>query len=869
MRHPRAQISEHKSSGYWRIFVDPLSRGGANNSVDVTLVRNAPTAVSNITTTDPFGPGTATLIFPSITIFDTPGAGDIEWLVPEANVDICWMAPKEQESDPDVILYKWEGYFLSFEYGEDDAGGTLTVECNGAMKQIDNFLATPEYVSRPLSYEQAISRQFSKVDRPSSRLAEVKSFAESVPSWYDKKFNKAAYDKLDDYLRPVGIANGTQWSGLLTRSTGNFDPALTSYVQALLSSMGTNRGAFTLMLDSGRQPVFKHRDRLYQPNENTLVVDLLWPGVSVSATRDFSQKLNVVYGRGRGLDGNSFSNLNYSANGEDAFIEPFSARRQVHPISDGNKWLDKNKMRKEVSLTFYDGLSQAEASDVAAKHLEIFSDPGVTGTLTLKTDPLLNNELFARQRIVAGMSVQIKGMFGDPNGILFHFTETSMSEDGTFSATIDSKFRDQLTVQEVRKRGRDSLVTNRVLDIGKYQSSIDDLLFPWSYPNGSGYVGAASNTMWKRALNDTTLKASDFVFPWKFPSYPNYRPSKAYSVINNDKVKNGKSYFYAKLGPASNQSQNNWVRVPIRLSAAGQIRLFQIAAYDKNGNILKVPFHVSLYYQPVTSAAMPRIPSTKSTSVQVTNNAYVTVAGTTSGYRLGTITRLPTGHGFNVGDYIWLNAKGSKKQETDGRFVVTQVVGANSVKVKFATSVNTVSNRVTAVSKATLLVYGTNTQPYYDAGSPHPFFESAWENVRKDGGTPTDLNVVTSAGNDPFAGWGTYYSKPGYWPNISPSQASSNFLTTEPTGLFVTENPFSFDFRNMTNGVNTQDTRDQNMYTGSTNGKTPVYSRITAYAMIYCDQEWDPSLGIKGELKKRTSEVYFIGRMFRQVPGTE
>lgn len=865
MRHPRAQITEHQSSGYWRIFVDPLSRGGENNLVDVTLVRNAPTAVSTLTTTDPFGPGTATLIFPSITIFDTPGTGDIEWLVPEANVDICWMAPKDQESDPDIILYKWEGYFLSFEYGEDDAGGTLTVECNGAMKQMDNFLATPEYVARPLSYEQAISRQFSKVDRPSSRLTEVKNFASSVPSWYSNTFNKAEYDKLPDYLRPANIENGEKWSGLLTRSTGNFDPVLTSYVQALLSSMATSRGAFTLMLDPGRQPVFKHRDRIYQPSDTTLVVDLLWPGVSVSATRDFSQRINVVYGKGRGLDGNAFSNLNYAANGEDAFIEPFAARRQVHPTSDGNNWLDRNKMRKEVSLTFYDGLSKTEASDVASKHLEVFSDPGVTGTLTLKTDPLLNGELFARQRITAGTSVQIKGMFGDPNGILFHFTETSISEDGTFSATIDSKFRDQLTVQEVRKRGRDSLVINRVLDVGKYQSNIDDLLFPWSYADGSGYVGTESITLWSRSLKDATLKQSDLVFPWTFPSYSAYKPNKSYTVVNNDKVKNSKSYFYAHLGPASTQSAQNWLQVPIRLSAAGQINLFQIAAYDNNGSILKVPFHVSLYYQPVTSAAMPKIPSTKGTSVELTNAAKLTVAAITSGYRLGTVTNIPTGHGFNVGDYIWFNASGSKAQETDGRFVVTQVVGSNSVKVQFPTTFTAVTNRVTSVSKATLLIYGNNVQPSYDAGSPHPFFESAWEQVRKDGGSPTDFNVVTSAGNDPIAGWGTYYSKPGYWPNISPSQDSPTFLTTEPTGLFVTENAFSYDFRNMTNGIIPQDTKEQNMTKGSTNG-SPVYSRITAYAMIYCDQEWDNSLG---RLKKRSSDVYFLGRMFRQVPGTE
>ena len=36
--------------------------------------------------------------------------------------------------------------------------------------------------------------------------------------------------------------------------------------------------------------------------------------------------------------------------------------------------------------------------------------------------------------------------------------------------------------------------------------------------------------------------------------------------------------------------------VPIKMAQAGQIRLLQVAAYDADGNVLKVPFHISFYY---------------------------------------------------------------------------------------------------------------------------------------------------------------------------------------------------------------------------------------------------------------------------------
>ena len=49
--------------------------------------------------------------------------------------------------------------------------------------------------------------------------------------------------------------------------------------------------------------------------------------------------------------------------------------------------------------------------------------------------------------------------------------------------------------------------------------------------------------------------------------------------------------------------------VPIRMSQAGAIRLSQLAAYDKDGNVMPVKFHLSVYDNNSTSSgSMPRFP---------------------------------------------------------------------------------------------------------------------------------------------------------------------------------------------------------------------------------------------------------------------
>jgi hypothetical protein len=78
--------------------------------------------------------------------------------------------------------------------------------------------------------------------------------------------------------------------------------------------------------------------------------------------------------------------------------------------------------------------------------------------------------------------------------------------------------------------------------------------------------------------------------------------------------------YYVRIGPTDpNDSNRNWARrpdstgialpIPIRMAQAGSIRLSQIAAYDKDGNVMPVKFHVSVYANNGSGPdAMPKFP---------------------------------------------------------------------------------------------------------------------------------------------------------------------------------------------------------------------------------------------------------------------
>ena len=722
MRPISVDVVDNIEGGQYQVFVYPDGRSLGTTlapTLDVTFFRGAPTEVMALGDQDPFGPTTATLKFPRITYFDRKGVGDLWWCMPEANVDIVWVVV-------DQIVTTWEGFFSSFEHGETDAGHELTITCRGAMFQLDHYLAKPEYLYAPITFEEAIRRQ---LDKPDLRLS---PFRIEWPSGWNRAYAPDPRWFGRPWMQPSGVVTGELWTGMLTRDTGSWSPVLTGYIQTLLGSMQTDTGQFTLMLDRYRQPVLRHRARKTEPDASTLMVDLLWPGVSFSFTEDHSQKLNTVYVSGRSLAGNAYTGMRVSNDGRSTYYAPFAARREVYPNSN-NPWLNTSEMRREIQLPAPDGMSAAEAEEMAKAHLQRHSMPGITGQISLAIDPLVNDALFPRQAIRAGMSIALEGLFGNEHPTMLHITEVSTTAEMTV-LTVDSLYRDQLTVEEVRLRGRDALTPTRMLTTGTWQPNIPDLLFPWSYEMGAGAVPFASDALFRGI--DTHEE-----FPWR--NWVAAHPPKDPEWTDR----------YIHIGPRNANADLNWSAYasgsaqtwahPVLLSAAGSARLIEVAAYDRDGNVLPVGFHVSLWNSnSVNGTAGPIIPAP----------------------------------GF------------------DG----------------------------------------------YPAGQHNPFFPGAWEVFDEDGVAQNPQTPQAEGSASIIVGWGNGYEKAGYWPGQSSDAGAS------PTGLLRDETSFSWDLTQLDGGVSPQEPAALN---------TADVGRASVYVLIYCDEQL-------------SQDVYFIGRVYRQEPGS-
>ena len=720
--------------GYFRVYAKPPGE----DRREITLFRGSPITVDNFSTADPFTDTTAQLTFPQITIFDNPGHGDLYWMVRDCDIDIVWHNYGSSEWD-----FTWEGFIVSMDLSLSGSESVFSVQLKGALFGLDNFVAKPKFPRRPIPYEVLIERAFDQKKHPCG----LKKLKITFPDNWNKKVKE--YRGPSGYkrsLRPEGVTPGQKWTGLISRNTGSWDPMLSGHVQGMLTVMFDEGGSqWTIRNRGNRRPELFLRRPKDGDEPGILNVVLGGPGIGFQASKDFTQSANIFYGQGKDEAGITFSGMGANTHGATHF-KPYAAIPTAFP-REGNPILDKKIRPKETMIKFQDGLDEVAAARVAEAQLQRFSEPGFTGTLTLQADPVDGDgKPFPRMLIKAGATMCLKGLQGLGDGLLVHITQTTANPaDLTMSLTFDSKYRDVLTVDEVRARTRDALSPLRSLQVGKFSNTIQDLLYPWNYGEGSGMIPSGAGFSAKNFFLNKV--PNDAEFPWE--EWTTKYPPKEYPQ------------FYIKIPKTDTQdSNNNWSgiprdgaekkSIPIRMGYSGNIRLTQIAAYNRHGQVMPVRFHVSIYDNAGTGpTAMPQFYD-------------------------------------DPDDLRWLKPK------------------------EITTS--------------------------YETGQSHPFISGGWEAIQPDGTIPESDALLVRPEAGLRVGWGTYFEPAGY----SPGRFSRGGTRT---GLLQDESTWSWDL--------------SKNFSQTEVDAPPLHDwGGHLFVNIYCDEQGD-------------EPVFFLGRLFREEPGTQ
>jgi len=614
---------------------------------DVTFFRNTPVKIT-YSSADPFSDSVATLDFPQVSAYDDAlvdpsslrailaddAAVDI-WWVPAMSVPAAWPA-NMVNSSPDTMLWEnaltgqldqvaptwdyispytsagnltynhtatrrgtkvFEGFVTSHEVSTSSEGDRLQVQCQGALYQLDSYLAKPFFPPRPWPLEQLIGLCFDRRARPHLRTDRYRILWPKDWSGIAPPYNR----QLDNAYWP-DIAPGSKWTGYLTRQTGAWDHMLTSYIAQMLAVMivkpGSTDGSqsptaavpgnqWTLRMGHEndtipgiaglcppRTPYLTIRDRFRTPDFS------LWsgmPGIEITLTRDATQRCDLIYGTGTDLAGTTWNNSIISRDGMRTDYQPIAASGMVYPVV-GNKRLVKSRIAREQYVQYGTGFSEIEGIQAAEQTLTRELDAGWSGSVVLHTDP---SSSLSRWTIQAGMTMRLRGWRGrGSDGLQLHIAQVDCDvEGGTATLTVDTRYRDLLTLAEAINRTRDALTPARLLSLNKNSNAIEDVQARWSYAKGSGFTPGAYSLGAKHMPTNAKFPYTAWVKanPPK-SKHQWYAPCKA----NDTKKKGGLGRWG---GPYR-----------VRMSEKGTIRRTECAVFDWHGNLLPIPFHFSVYY---------------------------------------------------------------------------------------------------------------------------------------------------------------------------------------------------------------------------------------------------------------------------------
>jgi len=478
---------------------------------------------------------------------------------------------------PPQRVVVWEGYIASLETSVDGQNSDLTVQCQGSLFQADRYLQKPAYPPRPIPHERLIADVFSHVSRPSLR---TKSLEVRFPVGWTKVV--PAYKVANAYT--LDARPGTKYSGYSSRNTGSWDHALTNFCADLLAVMFVDEKSgvtvgnqWTVLSEPGRKPVLKVRDRFRTPDFE------LWygqTGITGRFTKDNTQMVNIIYGEGTAVDGSTWRNARISNDGTRTEYAPLASSPDVFPLTD-NPALNKKRFVSESLIKYGSGFGQDQATSSAKQTLTRDQIPGWTGEITLTFDPGMS-----KWAIRAGMTCLLKGFAGTgETGMRFHIAQVQGApEQNTVTLTLDTRYRDLLTLEEARARTMDPLTPSKLLQINKRNLMIEDTMAPWDYTAGSGFIPQKSTKFHSTRPHNT-------VFPWEY--WTKLHPPRQYPQ------------WYVRCNADKARRIDRWSgQIPIYMGQKGSIRRVEVAAFDVNGKLLPIQFHMSLYYNQGDSSPM-------------------------------------------------------------------------------------------------------------------------------------------------------------------------------------------------------------------------------------------------------------------------
>lgn len=358
-------------------------------------------------------------------------------------------------------------------------------------------------------------------------------------------------------------------------------------------------GSWTLMKNTGRQPVLKMRDENYVNWHVTAGA----PGVQHSLKSDYSQSPNVIFGEGTDESATTWRNSTIVVEGGEAETNyyPIAWTEQTWPASKNFSEAGEpteppptvysaDNIRIETIQKYGAGVSLLNAKRSAEQQILKESTPGWYGTVTLKSDP----EEGSRFEIKAGHNIRLRHFrehvrgndetFLDPlpgeteRGVILHVSQANIDfENGTVDLTVDSKFRDLATLAMLIERTKsENQDPAKMLMANRDSGTTDDTKFPWDYTAGSGSIPKES-------------KAT------KHGELPNGTPS-------SDPEK------FVYVNGSAGSSYDRWTIVPVVAAGKGSVSRAEIRAFDASGNPLEIPFHAGVYSRYVTELSMPAEP---------------------------------------------------------------------------------------------------------------------------------------------------------------------------------------------------------------------------------------------------------------------